>query len=413
MDFFITICTLGAGVVSCITEKPAATISNILQGTVGSMIASPADRRLCSILKSASEQMQRGDEPLNHDLQKAVRRAYLEATLYVSDICKDFVYSSKEINILDILCKKLNKEINKLSKAEYIPPNNEYLRETKLLLQPRDVTPDERLKEFQDKLKKSVICEIMHWHQANRWKERFPYKLKEIIENRWFDVLSLYFAAILKTDQKVQAIFQSGLLTGISFRLESLTEAFENFGKTALEGIRRIDETTQETQKDVKAIRQLLEKSHKERESEPPCKADPSSKFAPYLLVVIKPDFNNKNKDKGKLYSVQIFFWKNISNPWYNNSEPPMPFDKIPELLDDILVKDYYTGASRKLGEIPKTIEFFLPFELISRDVDQWLIKKKFLKSKVGKEYHVVVRSFERLDETLNPTAWRYTRQDI
>jgi len=140
----------------------------------------------------------------------------------------------------------------------------------------------------------------------------------------------------------------------------------------------------------------------------PPCKADSSSKFAPYLLVIIKPDSGNINKDKGKLYSVEILFWKDRNEiiSWYNNSEPPLLFDNIPELLDDILAKDCYTGAPRKLSEIPKTIEFFLSFELISCNVDQWLIKKSFLKKdKVGKEYHVVVRSFERLEETLNPVV--------
>jgi len=415
--FISTICMLGVGVVSHFIKNTSSDVSNVGLGAVGSMIATRTD----TIMKSVSERLQRGGEPLNHDLQKAVRRAYLEATLYLSDTCKDFVYSSKEINILDILCKKLNKDINKLSKAEYIPPNAAALRETELLLHPGDVTPAERLKEFQDKLKKSVVSEIMRWHKDEGWKQRFPYKLKEMIEARWFDFMSLYFAEILKTDQKVQAIFQSGLLTDVSFRLESFTEAFENFGKTALEGIHRIDETTRETQKDVKAVRQILEKFHEEKQPEPPCNSDPSPELCPYLLVILKPDSDNVNKDKGKLYSVQIFFWKNINaiDTWYNDSEPPLPLHNIPELLNDILVKDYNNNrVPRKRAEVPKTIEFFLPFELISCDVDQWLIKKGYFKNKVGKEYHVVVRSFERLEETLNPivhekwtTRWEQFQQ--
>ncbi len=238
--FTSTICTLGSAI-SLIISNPAATISNIAQGTIGSMIASPADRTLCSVMKSLSERLQRCGEPLNHDLQKAVRRAYLEATLFISEVCKDFVSSRDEIKSLDILCKKLNKEIDNLSKAKYIPPNNAALREVELLLQPGDVTPLERLKEFQDKLKKSVISEIMLWHKTEGWQYAIPDKLLEMIETDWFNKMSLYFSEILKTDQKVQAIFQSGLLTDVSFRLESLTEAFENFGKTALEGIRRIN----------------------------------------------------------------------------------------------------------------------------------------------------------------------------
>jgi hypothetical protein len=145
----------------------------------------------------------------------------------------------------------------------------------------------------------------------------------------------------------------------------------------------------------------------KQTQPEPPCKADPFSKFAPYLLVIIKPDPGNMNKDRGKLYSVQILFWRNANEiiPWYNDSEPPVPLDNIPELLDDILVKDYYTAAFRTPRDVPKTIEFFLPFELVSCDADQWPVKKKFLKSKLGQEYHAVIRSFERMEATLNPVV--------
>ncbi len=530
MDPFIsTICMLGVGVVSHFIKDTSSDVSNVGLGAVGSMIATRAD----TIVKSVSERLQRGGEPLNHDLQKAVRRAYLEATLSVSEICKDIIISSQdEIELLDILYKKLNKEIDKLSGAKYIPPNAAALEEIKLLLQSGNATPAERLKEFRDKLKKGIISEIMHWHESERWKHPVPDKLTEMIENRWFDFMSLYFAEILKTDPKVQAIFQSGLLTGVSFRLESLTEAFENFGKAAVEWMsriekdlkdlsktshrtdettqetqkdvkelgkisRRIDETTQETSKDIRMFQQGFEKfredffvgheallkavsdhhlknayhqslpadfsayphitpesviahlcdipkqpNHtlplliffqliataepkiaqelkelskqlasaydidleiKKTEPEPPCKVALPSKFAPYLLVILKPAPNNENIDKGKLYSVQILFWRTASEiiPWYNDSEPPIPLDNIPELLDDIFVKDYKNNrVLRRESEVPETIEFFLPFELISCDVDQWLIKKGFFKNKVGKEYHVVVRSFDRLKES-------------
>jgi hypothetical protein len=136
----------------------------------------------------------------------------------------------------------------------------------------------------------------------------------------------------------------------------------------------------------------------KQTQPEAPRKADP---FAPYLLVIIRPDPGNENKeDREKLYTVQMFFWRNAKEniSWYDHNNPPVPLDNIPELLNDNLAKDR-NGVPRKPSEVPETIELFLPVELISCDADQWPLKKRRFKSKIGKQYHVVIRSFERLEE--------------
>jgi hypothetical protein len=45
MEFVTTVCTLGAGVLSCIIENPAASLANVGMGVAAGMIANPFDRK--------------------------------------------------------------------------------------------------------------------------------------------------------------------------------------------------------------------------------------------------------------------------------------------------------------------------------------------------------------------------------
>jgi len=89
---FTTVCTLGAGVASVILNDPT-TIANLGIGVAGGMIANPSDRKLCGALKSVSHWLKNAKHdngmPVNHDIQRAVRRAYLEATRFVCEHCME------------------------------------------------------------------------------------------------------------------------------------------------------------------------------------------------------------------------------------------------------------------------------------------------------------------------------------
>ncbi len=83
------------------------------------------------------------------------------------------------------------------------------------------------------------------------------------------------------------------------------------------------------------------------------------------------------------------------------------PWHILPELVSEVfakLTKDFPE-------EVPDlVIEFFLPQDLMSREVDQWEKYDEFLEKplKLGCEHHVVVRSLERLE---NRTVREYLRK--
>jgi len=132
--------------------------------------------------------------------------------------------------------------------------------------------------------------------------------------------------------------------------------------------------------------------------------ATPTQMSPPYLLVEVSPDPNNRNRDKEKLFSVYISFWKHRNDTRYlHTDETPRPIKSIPPLLEQILT----AFANDFPEEMPDlTIEFFLPRELISCEVDQWVKQDVFLgEIKLGADHRVVVRSWER---ATNPTLQGY-----
>jgi len=129
--------------------------------------------------------------------------------------------------------------------------------------------------------------------------------------------------------------------------------------------------------------------SGEEKQAEP--QADSSEKFSPHLLVFVKPH------DEDNQYLLDFFLWRNedIIEQW-NQKDSICLMDEISGLLDDILAKD---EEGRKRTVVPKTLEFFLPYEIISHDFDQKFMQKYIrVKKKYGKKYHLIVRALDRLE---------------
>ncbi len=75
MELVTTVCILGAGVVSYILHD-----SDIAKGVIAGMIANPSDRKVCNALNSVTHWLRNAKHenglPVNHDMQRAVRRAH-------------------------------------------------------------------------------------------------------------------------------------------------------------------------------------------------------------------------------------------------------------------------------------------------------------------------------------------------
>jgi len=256
MELITTACTLGAGVVSCILNDP--TVANIGMGVAAGMIANPSDRKVCDALRSVTHWLKNAKHdnglPVNHDMQRAVRRAYLEATRFVCERCLedelkvplktlkrdvgDVLHPDLEVRQIDSLLRRIENELNVLHDADYFPPDSAAVQEVELLLQPKEITLEERFGMFKADMKATVLNELL------RWQPEIPDCLTQMMENGWdgtdwFDVMCAFFSSILKNDETVRAVFQNQILAqlasqDISIPAESFRNQFERLAEAAL-----------------------------------------------------------------------------------------------------------------------------------------------------------------------------------
>jgi hypothetical protein len=138
-----------------------------------------------------------------------------------------------------------------------------------------------------------------------------------------------------------------------------------------------------------------------------------------YLLVKIKA-----SGKKSKSNQFQLSAWL---IPDVKNYQPEMEqgykqlyvsdslddtftLDELPEILNSLLDQsdDY---PLRNL-----TLEFFLPYELLSHPVDRWIKEEYGYPESIGKKYRVSVRAYERLDKkyrSKNEFLWRKKWQKV
>ncbi len=351
MELITTVCTLGAGVASYILQKPAATIANIGMGVAGGMIANPSDRELCKAFKSVSHWLRNAKHdnglPVNHDIQRAVRRAYLEATRFVCERCMEDELGvplnplkrdvrdifCQEVKQMDSLFKIIDKEFKILDNAEYVPPDSAAIQEVELLLQPKNITLEQRFEEFKSQLKLTVTEEL------GQWQPEIPVCLTQMIldgrENTdWFDAMCAFFNSILKHDTVVRAAFQNQLLAqlaaqDISISAEVFQNQFEKLAEEALKNrkltvrvgqiaqdiqvrTRRIDETTLKIDKTTEQILEEVRKPvpvTEEEETEPdyPCMSDDRDGLPPTCKLP---------KRNGMRYRSINYFTGRIAELW-------------------------------------------------------------------------------------------------
>lgn len=214
-------------------EPFTALIYTIGTGVISGMIANPSDRHICKVINHVAGRLRRGKQPVNHDLQRAARRASVEATLFTCESCMeafgvapkflqrdvtDIVHPAPEVNALNLIRQKLHEELNRVSCEDYLPPDDIGTEEMEILIQPEEITGEERLEELRNRLREGALEEIYCWSSRGRWKQRPPGRLAEMIREGWtengvaldwFDVMCAFFTGILKNDMTLQNFFQS------------------------------------------------------------------------------------------------------------------------------------------------------------------------------------------------------------
>jgi tetratricopeptide (TPR) repeat protein len=221
------------------------------EGIVGGIIGNRADHLFCGAWRAVVDRMRRGGPLVNHDLQRAVRKAYLQATLAVCEVSltdlgaapsilgrdvRHVVKPGAEIRWLDTVRAALHEELRRIPHQAYAPPSSEADQQIELLLQPRDATLDERTADLCRALKQRLLDELTQTHGSP--PPLFTSKVRDGWEDGpansaarldWFDLLCAFFLHELKQNDAVAHLVQSQLLAGLSAAGRPLTlEVFQS-----------------------------------------------------------------------------------------------------------------------------------------------------------------------------------------
>ena len=121
--------------------------------------------------------------------------------------------------------------------------------------------------------------------------------------------------------------------------------------------------------------------------------------FPPCLLVeILKEDEDD--------FRVEISLWNSPDdNEYIFMDDTSRSFESIPSLIVQVL-SSIASKIPHKLPEL--MIEFFLPRELLSHDIDQWNMEDEFIDElTLGSEHRVIVRSQERVSNPRLQGHWR------
>jgi len=188
-------------------------LSSALSGVVGNR----ADAAVFNAWRFIGKRLrENNDKPINHDLQRAVVRSYINALNVICDECLEELKKNKkeyktEIQFLEDKKIELNRKLKEIEKAEYVVSPLEELNEIELLLTSEGTLAREQIEIIKEKL---IIASI--------GSDNIPACFREKIEKPnagLFELMSLFFAKEIKQNQVVRNIFEGQLLSKIDVKL--------------------------------------------------------------------------------------------------------------------------------------------------------------------------------------------------
>lgn len=238
-----------------------ALASFVIGAAVSGIVGNRSDAVLCQVMRDITERLRRGEPAVNHDIQRAVRKAYLQATLAVCEAClqergvepwvlrrdlrtimQQAWRPDEEIRWLDNVRGAIHKELGQLPQAEYELPSTVAVKQVELLLQPKGSPGVQRLAELRTDLRKGLLDEVSHKY-TKKYGEP-PGRFLEMVQGQddttsdeaatrldWFELLCAFFVHQLKTNERVRSLFEGQLLAqltveGVTF--EAMEKEFSN-----------------------------------------------------------------------------------------------------------------------------------------------------------------------------------------
>lgn len=202
-------------------------IETIIQGIIGNRADTIFSKSPKYIYQKLSNGINQTD---NHEVQKAVRRSILKATIIAVDhamesykLLDDF-YSNNPADLREIR-KYLRKEIKVLNEKEIKFPNQEEYPNFEQILSPQLGDKGPRVDYNVSKLQESIIYEL------EKRRLRIEIKLKKIIQTgwnkgkhtvKWFEVAMAFFSEELKTNPRLSTIIQVTYLKNITSDIENI-----------------------------------------------------------------------------------------------------------------------------------------------------------------------------------------------
>jgi hypothetical protein len=220
--------------------EPISAISLSLLGTIiGGIIGNRADGLFCQALVTINERIKECLYPVNHDIERTIRRSIINATLTVCeayllelkasssklDTVKNYFSPSNDTKWVKSIQHSLKSEKKRLNRKDYLPSISEADKNFFLLLSPRDNVAFGRVSELKNHLQQQILLDLALI--SGEIPERFSEMLMDgwsVVENKeddtstkykWFDTVCAFFRRELKTNSHVQRVFESEILANL------------------------------------------------------------------------------------------------------------------------------------------------------------------------------------------------------
>lgn len=231
-------------------------ISTIIGGIAGNR----ADFLTVELFNKLTKRFTSGSRPKNHDIEKAIRKCCLLATMIVCETVKEkedkkagwkHVFSFNPIvNWVNQVKNDYRKEIRKISSNNYLMDNNFSTFDPFLLLKPDDDQLKVRIGQLKEKLTSEFLSETKQKYpnapdifidfMQNGWSD-------EEQKNKycWFEYLCAFFAEELKENIRLKNALDSQVLTNLNFlnfpiNIKNLSDELTQQGKEATQNINNI-----------------------------------------------------------------------------------------------------------------------------------------------------------------------------
>jgi len=200
-------------------------VANLVGTIIGGIIGNRADFVLCQSTEAIYKKLRnQPNSPINLDMQKAVRRAYLSATLSTADHIRKLKFSRLERFMsgsskgYNQLVSFLRDELRKLDKSNVQFPASDFDSEFSLLLEPKGVASRERIQELGLSLKHTVEAELKHagYVMEPELRKAFYDGWEDAGQRiEWYTLMQGFFQVELKKNPNLAVVIENHLLVEI------------------------------------------------------------------------------------------------------------------------------------------------------------------------------------------------------